>query len=333
MKKAFQILTDSVSDLPANWVQAHPYVTIVSTPIIVSDSSGYHEFRHISADDFMEIDKMVKAGGRASTSQPQVGDPFGENPESVETLTRNLLQQGTDVVYIAMGSAMSNTFNSVSLCYREINAEYEGRAQAYCLDSRCMSTGLALLIMNLCDSIECGEVSTIGEIADYVTKNRSYIGHFFTWGELSYIRRSGRVDAMRAFAANLLSIRLVGAAVYKDDDEKRTLELVNPHSFIRGIKRWANVIGEYATKHIADPCGKIIVAHGNVPRDAEIIVTQLREYLPKAQFLTGPEWRCGPGIQAHGGTTSIHVNYETIDICRYDQMIAELKQIIASQRK
>ena len=333
MKNNFQILTDSVSDLPASWVRAHPYVTIVDTPIMVSDSTGYHDFRHISADDFMKIDKMVKAGGRASTSMPQVGDPFGDNPDSVETFTRNLLEQGIDVVYIAMGSAMSGTFNSVTLCYKEINEEYKGRAQAYCLDSRCMSTGLALLILNLCDSIENGEVSTVGEIADFVTKSRSYIGHFFTWGELSYIRLSGRVDAMRAFAANILGIRLVGAAVYKDDDETRTLEHVNPHGFIRGIKRWANVIGEYATKHIVDPCGRIIVAHGNVPRDAEIVVSQLREYFPKAQILTGPEWRCGAGIQCHGGPTSIHVNFETNDICRYGPIVAELKQIIASQRK
>ena len=334
MEYEFQILTDSVSDLPRSWLNDHPQVRIIDTPINISGGHQNETYYHQTADDFMAIDARVKNGGiRAMTSQPQIFDPNSDSLTSVETITRRLLENGKDVLYVVMNGSLSGTCGMVSMLYRDINEEYQGSGhRAIYVDSHCMGTGLALLIMELWAAYERGEVLNVGEMADFVMKNRGYVGHFFTWGELSYIRKSGRVDAVRAMAANLLGIRLIGAAEYIDD-ETRKLEHVNPHTFVRGISRWADIIGIYAQRHIADPHGTIIVAHGNVPRDADIVTCKLMDYLPQANYLTGPDWRCGAGIQCHGGPTSLHVNFMTDRIGYKESATREFVDIIRNYRK
>ena len=76
----FQILTDSVSDLPASWLKEHPYVTIIDTPITVTTNDRQLTLRNLTADNFDQIAYFVEQGGRAITSQPSVFDPEEENP-------------------------------------------------------------------------------------------------------------------------------------------------------------------------------------------------------------------------------------------------------------
>ncbi len=334
MDYEFKILTDSVSDLPLSWLKDHPEVRIIDTPITISGGYTNETFYHQTADDFMAIDARVKNGGvRAMTSQPMIFDPNGDSLTSVESITRKLLDEGKDVIYVVMNGSLSGTYGMASLLYRDLNKEYrESGRRAVCIDSHCMGTGLALLIMELCEAYKKGEVSNVSQMADFVMKNRGYIGHFFTWGELSYIRKSGRVGAVRAMAANLLGIRLICAAEYVNGAERK-LEHVNPHTFVRGISRWADIIGRYAQRHIADPNGTIIVAHGNVPRDADIVVCKLMDYLPNANYLTGPDWRCGAGIQCHGGPTSLHVNFHTDNIGQIEGAVNEFTSIIRNYQR
>ena len=96
----FQILTDSVSDLPASWLKEHPYVTIIDTPITVTTNDRQLTLRNLTADNFDQIAYFVEQGGSAITSQPSVFDPEEENPFSVESVTKDYLRRGKDVIYV-----------------------------------------------------------------------------------------------------------------------------------------------------------------------------------------------------------------------------------------
>ena len=328
----FQILTDSVSDLPASWLKEHPYVTIIDTPITVTTNDRQLTLRNLTADNFDQIAYFVEQGGRAITSQPSVFDPEEENPFSVESVTKDYLRRGKDVIYVAMNSALSGTFNTVTLCYRDLDsfAAEQGR-RLLCIDSQCMSTGLALLFIELADAITTGYIDCIERVADFVAANRGHMGHFFTWGKLDYIKLSGRVSAVQSMVANLFHLRLMCSAQYTGESTRR-LEHINPHAKLIGLNSFAKALGVYAKRHIIDQFGPIIVAHGNAPRDAELVVNRLREYLPDAQYLTGHEWRCGAGIQVHGGPTSLHINFHTDNVGRLDETIAEMEEIIHGLR-
>lgn len=328
---SFQILTDGLSDLPAFWLRQHKNVTVIDTPVTVTGPDLCEVYNHMSADDFMELDELVrKRGARTMTSQPRVRDPFCEDPESVESIARGFMANGTDVVYLAMSSTLSGTYGTITMLFRELNEEYGGRAKAHCIDTTCASTGLALLIMELFEAMEAGEVETIGQIGDFVQKNRGFIGHYFTWANLDYIRNSGRVNVVEATAAKVLGLRLIGCNILTDSDERR-LEVLNRRALFRGISKWGDFVGEYAAKHITDPCGRIIVAHGNSPRDAEIIVERMKRFLPNAQYLYGHEWRCGAAIQCHGGPSSIHVNFHIDSIEHLSYTSSEFAHIIKNK--
>ncbi len=330
--KDFQILTDAVADLPQQ-IKSLDYITVIPTPIIIS---GVHNITitDLSPDDFGEVERFIKQGDRATTSQPQVFDPYRESFNSVETTTRRLVEQGKDVVYITMNSSLSGTFSSVSLCYAELEdwAKEQGRT-VRCVDSRCMSTGLALLFLELVEAINHNDVKNVNDIVNFVEKERGHIGHFFTWGELSYIKLSGRVSSVKATLGTLLGVRLIGSAQYVNGGTERKLEHVNPGAMIRSLAKFGDVIGIYAQKHISNPHGPIIVAHGNVPRDAALVKERMQRYLPNANFLIGHDWRCGAGIQIHGGPTSLHINFRTDNIGDLETTTEEMETIIRKMRK
>ena len=328
----FQILTDSVSDLPKSWLAKHPFVSIVDTPVNVTKGKECFTLHNLGPDDFPQVETYVKQGYRASTSQPLVNDPYSSSPDSVETITRKWLDAGKDVIYVVMNSSLSGTYGITAALYEELSKEYEGRGRKLiCVDSKCMSTGLALLMLDIATGVESGQLSNIEQIAQFVNEQCFHMGHYFTWGELSYIRKSGRVSAVSAIIGNLLGIRLFCSAQYLPNGERKLEHVTPSHPVmikIRGINKLAEILGVYAERHIVDPTGTIIIAHGNAPRDAGLIYNRLREHLPNANYLIGPEWRCGAGIQAHSGPTSIHVNFHVNKLERLDETSAEVEQIV-----
>ena len=339
MECGFQIITDSTCDLPKSWVATHPYVTVVDVPVIVTKGSESHILRDLGPNDFWMAETYVKDGFRASTSHPTMyaADLGNLNPEegipvSMEEIVRKNVAEGKDVIYVVMNSALSGAYGTATPLFQSLQEEYKGSGRKIiCVDSQCMSTGLALLLLDIAKGIENGELKDVEQVANFVEKTRAHIGHYFTWGELSYIKKSGRVSAVGAIIGAILGVRLVCSAQYDDEGERKLEHLTPRHTDlvrVRGIGKWAEVVGIYARRHIVDPKGPIIIAHGNAPRDAHIIHNRLLEYLPSAKYLIGEDWRCGAGIQAHGGPTSIHVNFHVDDVEKLDSTIDEFERIV-----
>ncbi len=337
MERGFQIITDSTCDLPKSWVATHPYVTVVDVPVIVTRGSESHTLRNLGPNDFALAETFVNQGFRASTSHPTMyaADLSGLNPEegipkSVEEIVRENVAAGKDVIYIVMNSALSGAYGTATPLFRDLQEEYKGSGRRIlCVDSQCMSTGLALLLLDIAAGIDNGELQNVEQIAAFVEQTRDHIGHYFTWGELSYIKKSGRVSSVGALLGNILGIRLLCSAQYCDDGERRLEHLTPGHAMlkVRGINKWAEVVSIYAARHIVDKSGPIIIAHGNVPDDARKIYNRMVKYLPKAHYLMS-EWRCGAGIQAHGGPTSIHVNFHVDHRELLKDTIREFEQIV-----
>ncbi len=337
MERGFQIITDSTCDLPKSWVATHPYVTVVDVPVIVTRGSESHTLRNLGPNDFALAETFVNQGFRASTSHPTMyaADLCDLNqeegiPKSVEEIVRENVAAGKDVIYVVMNSALSGAYGTATPLFRDLQEEYKGSGRRIlCVDSQCMSTGLALLLLDIAAGIDNGELQNVEQIAAFVEKTRDHIGHYFTWGELSYIKKSGRVSSVGALLGNILGIRLLCSAQYCDDGERRLEHLTPGHTMlkVRGINKWAEVVSLYAARHIVDKSGPIIIAHGNVPDDARKIYNRMVKYLPKAHYLMS-EWRCGAGIQAHGGPTSIHVNFHVDHRESLKDTIREFEQIV-----
>lgn len=338
MECGFQIITDSTCDLPKSWVAAHPNITVADVPVIVTKGHESHILRDLGPDDFPQAEQYVKQGFRASTSHPMMysTEPgsYGPGVEplfSIEDTVRKNAEAGKDVVYVVMNSALSGAYGTATPLFAQLQEEYKGRGRKIrCVDSQCMGTGLGMLLLDITNGIEDGSIKDVDDVVAFVEKQRGFIGHFFTWGELSYIKLSGRVSSVGAMIGTLLGVRLLCSAQYCPDGQRRLEHLTPKHTDlikVRGIGRWAEIISLYVKRHIQDPTGPIIIAHGNVPRDARIILSRMQSYLPAAKYLVD-EWRCGAGIQAHGGPTSIHVNFHIDRIGSLAETVKEFESII-----
>ena len=62
----------------------------------------------------------------------------------------------------------------------------------YNVDTRCVSGGLGLLVMNVCRLYEAGE--TKESVLEWIEENKLRIAHRFTVDDLQWLRRGGRVS-------------------------------------------------------------------------------------------------------------------------------------------
>ena len=315
MAREIQYLTDGTSDLPPAWLKKHPEVTVVDTPIVaIKPGCPEVSFTGLTPDTFAEADEYVRKGYTTKTSLPVIWQTPEEEAidiMSVERLTRQYLSEGKSVVYLAMNSAISGAFSQVWTLFQFMSdgvcrSEDDGEAmmtkdRVLCLDTQCASTGLAMLIMDLIAS----EPEDLRDVMNFVEDRRKHIAHVFTWFEFGYIMRSGKVNALSAMIGKLFGFHPICSAEYVD--EARPLMTVSDR--IRGTYKFIDLLSKFVRATIANEDGVITVAHGNLPDKAEMIAEALREYLPEAKVLQGPDWRCGAAIQAHGGPTSIHINY------------------------
>ncbi len=315
-----KFIVDEVSDLPEEVDQTN--ISVVKNSIILKKKGEREiEFHGLTADNFKDkVDGMVMHGHYiASTSMPVIYEAEDEEKYgvmSVERLTKELLKDN-DVVFLATNSTITSVYSGVSMLYRDLaecRDDYDGHL-AICIDTQCASTGLALLIRNL----TMQNFTTVEEVVDYVNENAGRIGHVFTWRNLTYIKNSGKVRGGVADLANLIKITPLGSVEYVGDE--RPLEVISKMN--RGYKKAAMRLARFVKATIVEAATEVVVAHGNDPEFAAEVERRILEELPNVKIL---HWRCGPTIQAHGGPTSIHVNY----LRKYPNSFEETKRIMTT---
>lgn len=300
----YQILTDSIADLPSFWAEKYPEVATVEMPVIAV-KAGHREveFKGLTADTFMDAHDYVKQGYTTRTSLPVIYESAGEadvGVMSVERLTKQYLDAGKDVIYLALNSAISGVYANVSVMYEELALQYPER-KLIVVDTECASTGLAMLIMDLC----AAELATVRQAEEFVLRQRSHIAHIFTWFDFTYIVRSGKVKSLAAVLGKILGFHPIGSEEYAGDG--RPLVQIG---LFRGKFNFIDKLARLVMRTMVDPeGGPVIIAHGNCEDKALMIREAILGYLPKATIYCGPQWRCGAAIQAHGGPSSIHINY------------------------
>ena len=327
-----KLLVDATADLQADFLSLHPEITVIDTPILATGKDGVTEFHRQTPDDFLHIDQeYFKKGYRITTSQPIMMSEEAGGPETVSDLVREAIQDGYSVLYLTMGSGMSGTYQLAKLCFEELREEQglpEEKLMA--LDSRCMSTGTNYLIQEIYQRFDLNAMDSVKPIADFVEEERGHIVHLFTWSKLDYIVKSGRVSTIKAFAARLIHFVPIGSCVYLPEGERK-LELVNGIHSVRSISAFSRVLALYIQNHLATPVTPVTVAYANNPETGKQVADKLRELLPNVQIISG--LRLSSAIQAHGGPTSLHINFRADIEPTLAETQKEITWLISSARK
>jgi DegV family protein with EDD domain len=109
-----------------------------------------------------------------------------------------LTSEGASVVHMSLSSEISSTYQNAFLAAEE-------KENVYVLDTRSLSSGMALLTLYACDLRDRG--LSANEIYEKLKEQVPKVRVSFVLDTLDYMSRGGRCSAVTAFGANILGIR------------------------------------------------------------------------------------------------------------------------------
>lgn len=190
----YVITTDSTVDLGTERMQelSVPFVKLFYT------FAGEQYQDDMTDASAKRIYDAMRAGAVISTSQA-IAEEFIQ-------IWSKILDEGNDVLYIGFSSGLSGTVNSATIAKAELTEKYPERSICI-VDSLCASGGEGMLLCHVIDKQSSG--ASYDECCAFAEDFKNYINHWYTVGDLTYLRRGGRVGATAALVANILGIKPV----------------------------------------------------------------------------------------------------------------------------
>ena len=180
------------------------------------------------------------------------------------------LPQGKDVIYIAMSSGISGTYNAARIAADELMDLYSGRF-VHIVDSHGCGFGNGLL------ALKAAELSAQGldarEAAEILDAEVPHTCQYFTVDDLNFLKRTGRVSGMTAKIATVLNIKPI---LFGDS----TGHIVSCAK-VRGRRASIEAVAKkYEEKRIDGPEQKVFISHGDCLEDANTLAALIRSITP-----------------------------------------------------
>ncbi len=283
MAKDYVLMSDSDSDLPHE-IAKEKNIPIVRMPYTLDDVE-YLDDNGASGAEKGLFDRMRK-GAKPFTSLL----PTAAYLEYFEPILRE-----KDLLFLAFSSQMSATFQNILEAQKELLERYPDR-KFVVVDTLSISGPQTLLILGAHELYEKG--AALEEVAQWVTDNRLKAHAWFTVGDLTYLRRGGRISATSAIMGTMLDIKPILHITRAGKLEA--------HSKVQGRKKALKTLVDRAVETIGETSGKtVIILHGDILDEAEILRNQLKSRIPDLQDIRIQ--MIGPVIGSHAGPGTLSV--------------------------
>jgi len=121
------------------------------------------------------------------------------NIDDIVTALKPYVDDGYEIVYVSLGSALSSSFRNSCLAAEELGGK------VYPIDSCSLSAGAGLLVIEAAERIAKGmSAKQVAEEVQALSKNTHAS---FVIDTLEFLRAGGRCSALAAFGANLLGLK------------------------------------------------------------------------------------------------------------------------------
>ena len=181
-----KIISDSTCDLSEELL-AQFDVAVLPHPI-VRDGELLQDNVTITPDDIYR--HYEQTGRLCTTSAPNTYD--------YEMCWKPWLDEGYEIVHFTISSEMSTAYNQAMLAAEETG-------HVYPVDSRTLSTGIGLLVLEACDLREQG--LSAGKIAAKVREDADKCQASFLVDVIEYLWKGGRCSSVAAIGANILKLK------------------------------------------------------------------------------------------------------------------------------
>lgn len=181
-----KIISDSTCDLSEELLIQYD-IAVLPHPI-VRDGELLQDNVSITPDDIYA--HYERTGRLCTTSAPNAYD--------YEQFWRPWLDEGYEIVHFTISSEMSTAYNQAVLAAEETG-------HVYPVDSRSLSTGIGLLVLEACDLRDQGFAAE--EIAARVREDSAKCQASFLVDVIEYLWKGGRYSSVAAIGANLLKLK------------------------------------------------------------------------------------------------------------------------------
>ncbi len=180
------------------------------------------------------------------------------------------LKEGYSVLYLALSSGLSSTYNSACLAQESLKEKYPD-LDVFPIDSLGATGGMGVLIERALVNREKG--LSIEENRDDILKVIPNIRHWFMVQDLNYLKRGGRVSSATAFVGTMLNIK----PILKIDEVGKLTTINKMH----GNKKAINCLFEYFKNNYDPNLGNIVYISDADCRDlADMLAEQVRAAFP-----------------------------------------------------
>jgi len=180
-----KISSDSTCDLSPELIEKND-ISISPLSVII-DGHSYKDGVDVSPED---IFRAVDHGKKVQTA--------AVNEFEYEELFREELKDHDAVIHFCISKEMSS-------CYADACKVAQKLGNIYVVDSRNLSTGIGLLVLEACELAAMGKPAQ--EIFDIVQSRTDKVVASFTVQDIGYLYRGGRCSGLEAFGAKMLRIR------------------------------------------------------------------------------------------------------------------------------
>ena len=264
------VYVDSGANIPAVHVEKYginviPFVNLVDGKEVPGFEPGLTEEEERQKGK--EYYDSIRNGAKVSTSLINTG--------TFEEIFEKELAAGNDVIYIAISSGISGTYNAARAACEELKEKYPDR-EVYAVDS--MNASLASGIPAIYATELAAKGVGAGKIAQLLTDAAPYMNGVFTVGDLKYLANTGRISGVAAFAGNVLNIK----PILKGNAQGFIVQVKK----MRGRKKAVDELSKLILDNIIEPEKQILgIAHADAYEESLEVMEKVQEKVKVRDFI------------------------------------------------
>ena len=237
------LYTDTDTDLTLKEANYYGY-KMISMPYLYEgkEVKPYEDFLEF---DYKEFYDMLRRGVLPTTC--------ALSPEVYKKYFEEEFKNGNDILYVHFSKAMSGTFNSMHVAYKELKEKYPERT-LYTIDTKGITILSNIIVKEIGEMYKQGK--TIEEILDWTEKEVDHFATYFFADDLKFFKRSGRISNFSAIMGNIIGIKPI---IYMDQNGQMT-NIGKERGKVKALARLVNYVKELSVdidKH------KVIIGHAD----------------------------------------------------------------------
>ena len=274
-----QITTDSCALLSDREAAE---LDVIVTPILLNmQDASYRDGIEMKHEEFY---RLLRAGVRASTSQPYLGDV-------VEAFKLGL-SKASAILHISISEGLSGTYQNALMAARMVDEK-----RITVINSKTICGAQKYLVEKAARLAKLGR--SLEEINSQLRSSIADMQSFLIAVDFSFIRRSGRLSKTAALIGSILRIK----PVLRLNDEGTRIE---KYAIARTMGHAVDMITDGIVRRGADAMHRFYVCHGDDIVTALKVADRIRERMKGSAIEV---LLLSPTMAAHGGPGCITIHH------------------------